>query len=112
MFKPQKFYAALIVSRKPINLGDLPQDHSVTHLVNEEFELKSNGRGGWMTEKSVPHHYDSYKGSKEQLRGSGQSISLAIVDWFASLCSYVPYLSLERKRKLEQEKEDKVPTDE
>ena len=109
MSEPRKFYAAFIVSTKPINLGDLADNHAVTHLVNERFELKNNlmCQDDLIVDKAVPHHCVS-----KELRGRGKSVSLAILSWFESLCSSDNYLSLERKRKLAREEKDKDSGDE
>ncbi len=96
MSDPVKFYGAFIVSTEPIDLGKLGDNPAVTHLINEEFELGSNGRGGWVIEKSVPHHCN--RNPRESFFGIGESVSVAITDWLHTLVSSMLYCSLQRKR--------------
>jgi hypothetical protein len=97
MSESQKLYAAFIVSTKPINLGNLPQDHSVTHLVNEDLDLRpERGPNGFgIYNKSAPQHCGGY----EHINAFGKSVPLAILAWFGKLCSYDRYTSVENKRR-------------
>lgn len=95
-----KFYSALIISDTPIDLGDLSNDKNARHLVVQEFDLDddtiSSGDGGWMIRKSAPKYCD---GNTDMYPGVGASISVAIVDWFKSLCRSVRYVPLHEERR-------------
>lgn len=90
-----RYYAVFVISRKPIDLGNLVEDPNVQHLVEKEFiqsaDITSAGdRRGWRIEKSAPEHCD---GVGFVHRAYGESISVVIADWFKNLCrsmSYVP----------------------
>lgn len=90
-----KYYTALVISKAPFSLPEeLSRDQNIKHLITTEFEMGKEINfapghdSGCIADKSAPEYCND---SNQLFRGSGSSISGAILDWLRNLCKSSAY---------------------
>lgn len=92
------FYAALIISREPINLDSVVIDQEeprvLRHLIKREFNLESDAQGGWVVSMPIDDEQD-HQGLI--IRATGRCVSETIAGWFTKLVSTMWYKPIYHK---------------
>lgn len=93
----EKYFAALVISKKPINLISVDRD-DVQHLINEKFEIEvDEDKAGWVITRKADEHF-RYKGVGV-IKGEGRSVSAVIMAWLSCLILSIPYKPFREKKK-------------
>lgn len=90
----KKYYAVLVISHEPIDLGNIAKDPHVQHCVVKEFDHTTDvaiDHNGWKIDKSAPEFCN---GVAVIHHGYGESISVVIADWFKNLFRSTGYIPL------------------
>lgn len=101
-----KYYSAMIVSTKPINVIDGKDgvvqvefnlnDNEIRHFLVGGFDIGVNEKSMMTANAFVPKFFCTDKKVREQ--GVGATISAAIADWFRRVTLSFSYVSLYRLR--------------
>jgi hypothetical protein len=90
-----KRHVLLVISKDPIDSGNIKNEAGVEHFVKKELRIGRRGELMLVQSAALEHCRESYD---RIFRGSGKSVPLAIVSWMENLISSLSYKPLQEQR--------------